>query len=170
MTAAERTAIATQESCGTRFRPTCRQSRWPGTAPSRENAKSIRDADVSEAVTQKNWATTQMKRSASAQFWPIDSAQLQGTRKPMLSIAPWVLGMASVTATRRMNPKITDITTDMYIPTAAIREAWFVSSAMCAEASKPVIVYCAIRRPVANTYQKTGLEKFMPAFPKPEAF
>ena len=41
---------------------------------------------------------------------------------------------------------------------------------MCAEASKPVIVYCAISRPVANTYQKIGLEKFMSASPKPEAF
>ena len=41
---------------------------------------------------------------------------------------------------------------------------------MCAEASKPVIVYCAISRPVANTYQKIGLEKFMVASPKPEAF
>ena len=150
--------------------PTCRQSRWPGTAPSRENANSIRDADVSDAVTQKNCATTQMKSSASAQFWLIDSVQIQGTRKPMFSTAPSVLGIASVTATSRMNPKMTETTTDMYMPTAAIREAWFVSSAMCAEASKPVIVYCAISRPVANTYQKIGLEKFISGLPKPEAF
>ena len=88
----------------------------------------------------------------------------------MFSIAPLVLGTASVTATSRMNPKMTDMTTDMYMPTAAIREAWCVSSAMCAEASKPVIVYCAISRPVANTYQKTGLEKFTSVVPKPEAF
>ena len=103
--------------------PTCRQSRWPGTAPSRENANSIRDADVSDAVTQKNCATTQMKSSASAQFWLIDSVQIQGTRKPRFSTAPSVLGIASVTATSRMNPKMTETTTDMYMPTAAIREA-----------------------------------------------
>ncbi len=41
---------------------------------------------------------------------------------------------------------------------------------MCAEASKPVIVYCAISRPVANTYQKIGLEKFISGLPKPDAF
>ena len=59
--------------------------------------------------------------------------------------------MANVTATRRMKPKTTDATTDMYIPTAAERDAWCVSSAMCADASKPVIVYWAISRPVRNT-------------------
>src|SRR5687768_6623816 len=111
-----------------------------------------------------------MKSSASAQFWLMDSVQIQGTRKPMFSIAPSVLGTASVTATRRMKPKITETTTDMYMPTAAIRDALCVSSAMCADASKPVIVYCAINRPVANTYQNTGLPKLMSALPKPDAF
>ncbi len=41
---------------------------------------------------------------------------------------------------------------------------------MCAEASKPVIVYCAISSPVAKTYQKIGLVKSIPALPKPDAF
>ena len=54
-----------------------------------------------------------------------------------------------------MKPKITEATTDMYMPTAADREAWCVSSATCADASKPVIVYWAISRPVRKTYQKT---------------
>ena len=58
-----------------------------------------------------------------------------------------MLGMANVTATSRMKPKKTETTTDMYMPTAAPREAWRVSSLMWAEASKPVIVYCAISRP-----------------------
>src|SRR5687768_3799475 len=56
-----------------------------------------------------------------------------------------------------MKPKITDATTDMYIPTAADREAWRVSSATWADASKPVIVYWAISNPVSATYQNTGL-------------
>ena len=34
-----------------------------------------------------------------------------------------------------------------------------VSSAMCAEASKPVMVYCAISSPIPNTYQNTMLLK-----------
>ena len=62
-----------------------------------------------------------------------------------------MLGIANVTATSRTKPKITETTTDMYIPTAAIREAWCVSPAMWAEASKPVIVYWAISRPVRKT-------------------
>src|SRR5687767_4536890 len=115
MTAAEATTIAMTDICGTRFRPTCRQIRCPGTAPSRENAKSIRDADVIDAVTQKNCATTQMNSRASAQFWPIDSDQIHGTRNPRFSVAPSVLGMANVTATSRMNPNTTDATTDMYM-------------------------------------------------------
>ena len=48
----------------------------------------------------------------------------------MFVSAPEVLGIANVTATRRTKPKIAETTTDMYMPTAAIREAWCVSSAM----------------------------------------
>ncbi len=61
---------------------------------------------------------------------------------------------------------MTETTTDMYMPTAAIRDAWCVSSAMCADASKPVIVYCDISRPRPNTYQKTMLPKFVPENPE----
>ena len=108
---------------------------WPGTAPSREKANIIREADVVDAVRQKNWATTQIASRASDQFSLIDVFQIHGTTAPMLSRAPWVLGIANVTATSRMKPKIAETTTDMYIPTAAIRDAWWVSSAMWAEAS-----------------------------------
>ena len=73
---------------GTRFLATRRQIGCPGTARSRENANIIRDAEVTDAVTQKNCATTQMNRSASAQFWLIDSVQIQGTTMPMFSSAP----------------------------------------------------------------------------------
>ncbi len=51
------------------------------------------------------------------------------------------------------------------MPVAAMREAWFVSSAVCADASKPVIVYWAISRPRPNTNQKMGLPK--PVAPSP---
>src|SRR5215204_7106287 len=120
MISADRTAIAITAICGTRFLPTRRQSRWPGTAPSRENANSIREADVKEAVTQKNCATTQMKRSASAQFWLIDSVQIQGTTAPMFSSAPSVEGIAKVTASRRTQPKIIDTNTEVHMPVAAV--------------------------------------------------
>src|SRR4029453_3846649 len=125
---------------GTRFRATLPQSRLPGTAPSRENRKIIRDAEVTDAVRQKNCATTQMNSNASDQFSPIDSVQIHGTTTPIFSSAPWVLGIANVTASNRIQPNRTETTTDMYMPTAAMRDAWCVSSAMCAEASNPAIV------------------------------
>src|SRR5512134_310988 len=136
--------IPNTDHTGTRCRETRRQSVCPGTARSRENANIIREADVVDAVTQKNCATTQMKSSTSAQFWLIDSVQIQGTTAPMLSRAPCVSGMANVTASRRTQPKIMETNTDVHIPVAAMREALLVSSAVCAEASKPVIVYWAI--------------------------
>ena len=55
---------------------TFRQSWWPGTAPSRENANIIRDADVTDAVRQKNCATQQMTSRNSAQFWLIDAVKM----------------------------------------------------------------------------------------------
>src|SRR6187200_1497383 len=77
-------------------------------------------------------------------------------------------GSASVTASSRMKPKKTDATTDIYIPTAAEREALCVSSATCADASKPVIVYWAMSRPVRNTYQTTMLLKLSGAGSPPQ--
>ncbi len=83
----------------------------------------------------------------------------------MFSSAPSVLGIANVTASRRIQPTTTETTTAMYIPTAAIRDAFCVSSAMCADASKPVIVYCESSSPRPNTNQKAGLEKLSVALP-----
>ena len=48
---------------------------------------------------------------------------------------PVLLGIANVIATSRMNPAITETTTDQIMPTAAPRDALCVSSDMCAEAS-----------------------------------
>src|ERR671926_389096 len=103
MSSPDRTPIANTEYTGTRWRDTRRHSWCPGTAPSREKANIIRDADVFDAVRQKNWATTQIASSASDQFWLIDVFQIHGTTAPMLSSAPLVLGIANVTATRRTN-------------------------------------------------------------------
>ena len=94
----------------------------PGTAPSRENANIIRDAEVTDAVTQKNCATTQMKSSASAQFWLMDSVQIHGDEEAeslTTSSAPSVLGIANVTASSRIQPKMTETKTDVHMPTAA---------------------------------------------------
>ena len=148
MSAAARTQIAMTALRGMRFAATWRQSWCPGTARSRENANIIRDADVTDAVRQNICATTQMKRMNVPQLWPIAATQPDGT---MYRSSCGSTGNALVTATSRMNPKTTDATTDMYMPTAAARDASRVSSATCADASKPVIVYWAMSRPVRNT-------------------
>ena len=67
-----------RDSAGCGSVPTRRQSWCPGTARSRENANSIRDADVTDAVRQKNWATQQMKSRNVPQLWPIAATQLVG--------------------------------------------------------------------------------------------
>jgi hypothetical protein len=79
MSAAEAMTIATTARLGTRFCDTCRHSWCPGTARSRENANSIREAEVTDAVRQKNWAMQQMKSKNVPQLWPMAATQLVGT-------------------------------------------------------------------------------------------
>src|SRR5436190_2725741 len=122
MSANERTPIAITAMYGTRLRAMRRHCCCPGTARSRENANIIRDADVTDAVRQNICAMQQMKSRISAQFWLIDVCQMLMTAFPIESStglsAP---GIANVTARSRIQPNTTDTTTDMYIPTAAIR-------------------------------------------------
>ena len=70
------TTIAMTAFTGTRLAETRRQIVEPGTAPSRENANIIRDAAVTEAVPQKNWATTAMSSKNSAQPSPREVVQM----------------------------------------------------------------------------------------------
>ena len=80
-----------------------------------------------------------------------------------------MLGIANVTARSRIQPKTTETTTDMYMPTAADREAWCVSSAMCADASKPVIVYWDISRPETEHEPEHGVREVVGAASPPAA-
>src|SRR3954468_17232988 len=98
MRAAEANTIAVTALLGTRLCDTWRQSWCPGTARSRENANSIRDADVTDAVRQKNCAAQQMKSRNVPQLWPIAATQLVGT---MSRSKVGCAGRASVTAKRR---------------------------------------------------------------------
>jgi hypothetical protein len=107
-----------------------------------------------------------MKRRNSAHRRLIEFSQMYGTAFDTAPSVPFVSGTANVTATSRMNPKKTETTTDMIIPQAAPSDALRVSSLMCAEASNPVIVYCAIRRPVPKTYQKAMLPQPVPEKPE----
>ncbi len=61
---------------GTRLRATLRHTFEPGTARSREKANIIRDAEVTDAVPQKNWATTAIRSRNSAQALPSDVVQM----------------------------------------------------------------------------------------------
>ena len=77
-----------------------------------------------------------MKSRNSAHFVLIDVCQMYVTMfAPRVERALSVLGIANVTATSRMKPKITETTTDITMPQAAARDALRVSSLMCADAS-----------------------------------
>src|SRR5689334_22517304 len=103
----------------------------------------------------------------SAHLSPMAVCQMYCTAKVYWPAASATFpGMANVTATSRMNPKITDTTTDITMPMAADREAFRVSSLMWAEASYPVIVYWAIRSPIPHTTQNIGFEKLWPWNPE----
>src|ERR671925_541840 len=107
-----------------------------------------------------------MKRRASAQAALIEFSQMYGTANPTASSVPCTSGTAKVTATSSMKPKTTETTTAETIPQAAARDAWRVSSLMCAEASQALIVYCAMSKPIPKTNQNTALEKFWPEKPE----
>ena len=75
-------------------------------APSRLNAKVIRDAEVMHDVAQKNCAEAEMNSTSVAQLWPIDWTKMYATPPPPtpalsgLPSAP--LGMANTTHSSRM--------------------------------------------------------------------
>ncbi len=109
-----------------------------------------------------------MNSRNSAQLSPTALVQMNGTAIPAASWTPLMSsGTANVIAISNTRPKMTETTIDITMPSAAERDAIRVSSLMCAEASKPVIVYCAINRPSANTNQNAGWPKFSPL--KPDA-
>src|SRR5206468_2940782 len=86
------------------------------------------------------------------------------------SVSSVVPGIANVTARSRIHPKTTETNTDVHIPVAAMRDALFVSSAVWADASNPVIVYWDISRPSPNTNQNAGWLKPTTPPPYPELF
>src|SRR5256885_12694221 len=55
---------------------TRRQMREPGSAPSRLNAYDIREFAVTDAIPQKNWATTQMSNRNSPSRRPAASMKI----------------------------------------------------------------------------------------------
>src|SRR5258705_1619680 len=125
----------------------------------------MREAEVTDAAPQNSCATQAMTSMNSAHLSLVAVCQMYCTSKAPAPSVPCTSGTANVTATSRMNPNTTETTTDMMMPSAAPRAAPLVSSLRCAEASKPVIVYCAISSPIPKTNQNTGCEKSTPEKP-----
>ena len=70
-------------------------------APSRENANSIREAEVTEAMPQNSWATTAMKSMNSAHLLDVAVCQMYCTMNGAALRASHLpcRGTAKVTAT-----------------------------------------------------------------------
>src|SRR4051794_2857118 len=101
VTIAATTATRSTAFTGTRLAFKADHRLEPGMAPSRLNAKVIRDADVMHEVAQKNWAEAEMKSTRPAQLEPMDCTKMYATPPPptpALSGEPSAaLGIANVT-------------------------------------------------------------------------
>ena len=76
VTRAQQTATSITAFAGTRFAVSFCQVAEPGIAPSRLNAKVIRDAEVMHEVAQNTWADAEMKSTNAAQLVPSDSVKM----------------------------------------------------------------------------------------------
>src|SRR6185369_916366 len=65
---------------------TRRHSRDPGNAPSRLNAKAIRELAVTDAMPQKNWATTQISSRNSPRCRPAESMKICAGGNPVADV------------------------------------------------------------------------------------
>src|SRR3989440_2957891 len=132
---------------------TRRQMREPGSAPSRLNAYAMRELAVTDAMPQKNCATTQMNSRNLPSPPPAASMKICAGGKPVAdwrsAVKSWI---AHVTANSSRKPATSDTTTELTMPRGAATAASWVSSDTCALASYPVNVYWAISRPSRNAY------------------
>src|SRR5918998_1101416 len=129
---------------GTPLSSTRRSSREKGRPLSRENANVIRDPLVTQAMPQKSWPSVEITTTA---FSAQESRALPkiGSDEPAPSLTASTSVAANVIASSTNQPISADQKTDCQTPRAADFAAPRVSSDTCAEASKPVIVYCVSR-------------------------
>ena len=88
-------AVTMTPLAGILFLLTLDHSWWPGTARSRLNAKSIRDALVWQAVVQKNWPAVEISSTTATHLESIAWAKITATAPP-----PLVTPSTSCTANR----------------------------------------------------------------------
>src|SRR3954447_12448040 len=130
-----RKQISTTALAGTSLPLSLDHRRQPGTAPSRENAKSMREADVTADIPQNSWPPTAMASRISAHVlesaWSstVVAANVPASATSLRSV------IANVNARIRTYPAMAETSTEFTTPLAAVREASWVSSERCAEAS-----------------------------------
>src|SRR4051812_41445482 len=98
---------------GWRAEPRWRQVRGNGVALARENAKRMREAEVTEAMPQESCAATAMKSMISAHLLDVAVCQMYcimipAPRSPPVVTRPMSDGTAKVTASRMIQPKTSD--------------------------------------------------------------
>ena len=126
--------------------------KW-GSPPSRAKPNIIRELEVMEKRPACQTQTMMRVIRAMAPRGPKISIRICVTGWP--TVLSTVLGkdwMEKRRAMRRKKPKRAETPTEMRTPSGAFQAALLVSSLRCAEASKPVMVYCAIRMPQTATY------------------
>ena len=135
---------------GLRLRSSFAHRPCPGTARSRENANSMRDAAVMHDIPQKYWPTQEMTRIVFAQ---LSGSAVRSTtgEKPNASLISCTCVAAKSIDSSRIQPPTPLKKIERQSPWAAAFDAPPVSSETCAEASKPVIVYCVSRKPSGST-------------------
>src|SRR5262249_54322048 len=121
---------------------TWRSTAEPGTPPSRAKAYSMRDADVTVASPHKYCASAMPANSTTATAGrSLKTALTMDTNAPSPSdAASRKFGAASTTAHSITQPKTPETRTDRTMPRGTLAAAPTVSSAVCADASKPVSV------------------------------
>src|SRR4051812_10063186 len=106
---------------------------------SRENAYHVREALVRPAMPQNSWPIVQMISTALA-AGDVRNVVMIGIGPPPPSVTAFSSETAKSSARRTNQPMIAEMTTDRQTPCEAATAASFVSSAVWADASYPVIV------------------------------
>lgn len=123
-----------------------------GRPRSRAKPNIMREFEVMEKSPACQTQTMMRVIKAIAPLFPKMSIRICVTGWPTeLSTVLAKSWMQKRSDTRRKKPKTADTPTDMSTPSGAFQAALFVSSDKWAEASKPVMVYCAIKIPHTAT-------------------
>ena len=99
-----------------------RQRLWPGTAPSREKANTMREAAATQPIPQNSWPTVEMSRTSFAR--PVLSADsITGTAPPPPLLIAATCVAAKVIASSKTQPPTAEYAMDFHSPRGAERSA-----------------------------------------------